>query len=104
MRKKFTIFLLILIAVISIVYLMQPTSYTAYKECVLSSCTCKCYLRGETPEEKEGKVCGLDCSLYNAYGCEYVGIKCPYNITGCAMTSAINDFFFEEQCAVLRID
>ncbi len=103
-RKKFAMIFLILIAMIAIVYVIQPTSSTAYKDCVLSSCNCKCYLRGDTPEEKQGITCGLDCSLYNAYGCEYVGINCPYNITGCAMTSMINDFFFEEQCAVLKID
>jgi len=103
-RKKFVIFFLVSIAIIAIAFIMQPTTYTAYKECVLSLCDCECYLQGETPEEKEGRICGEDCSLYNAYGCKYVGLECPYNITGCAILNMANDFFVQEQCAVLKID
>ncbi|RLI91476.1 MAG: hypothetical protein DRO90_02335 [Candidatus Altiarchaeales archaeon] len=46
-------------------------------ECSLSLCDCKCYLRGETPEEKSGKTCELDClSKYNISGCKYVSGRC----------------------------
>jgi len=104
-KKNFVImFTIILIVLAAIVFTVQPISYTGYKECVMSLCDCECYLRGETPEEKEGRLCGEDCTLYNAHGCKYVGVKCPYNITGCAILNMANDFFIQEQCAVLKID
>lgn len=38
------------------------------------------------------------------YGCKYVGIECPSGITGCAILNMANDFFIQDQCAVLKID
>jgi eight-cysteine-cluster-containing protein len=46
-------------------------------ECSLSMCDCKCYLKSETPEEKTGKLCGINClSEFNVTGCEYRNGKC----------------------------
>lgn len=46
-------------------------------ECVLSLCDCRCYPKGETPEEKTGRLCGINCLReYNVSGCEYGGGKC----------------------------
>jgi len=46
-------------------------------ECSLSLCDCKCYLKGETPEEKTGKICGINClGEFNVSGCEYRNGKC----------------------------
>ena len=46
-------------------------------ECSLSLCDCKCYLKGETPEELENKLCGVNClEEYNVGGCKYVAGKC----------------------------
>jgi eight-cysteine-cluster-containing protein len=46
-------------------------------ECSLSLCDCKCYLKGETPEEKTGELCGINClSEFNVSGCEYRNGKC----------------------------
>jgi hypothetical protein len=30
-------------------------------ECVLSLCDCKCYPKGQTPEEQEVVFCGINC-------------------------------------------
>lgn len=46
-------------------------------ECTLSSCDCKCYLKGESPEEKTGKLCGINClGEFNVSGCEYRNGRC----------------------------
>ncbi|MEA3254419.1 MAG: hypothetical protein U9Q22_01125 [Candidatus Altiarchaeota archaeon] len=42
------------------------------KECSLSLCDCKCYLKGEAPEESSKKLCGINClDEYGVTGCEY---------------------------------
>ena len=47
------------------------------KECSLSLCDCKCYLKGETPEELTGKLCGINClGEYGVTGCEFKDGKC----------------------------
>jgi len=49
----------------------EPTpTPTAITECQLSLCDCACYPAGRTPEELEGKVCGINClSMYGISGC-----------------------------------
>ncbi|MBN2014599.1 MAG: DUF333 domain-containing protein [Candidatus Altiarchaeota archaeon] len=45
--------------------------------CYLSLCDCKCYLKGEAPEEKTGRICGINClQQYNVSGCEYRNGRC----------------------------
>jgi eight-cysteine-cluster-containing protein len=45
--------------------------------CSLSLCDCKCHLEGETPEEKTGRLCGINClQQYNVSGCEYRNGRC----------------------------
>lgn len=45
--------------------------------CSLSLCDCKCYLKGETPEEKTGRLCGINCmGEYGITGCEYKDGSC----------------------------
>jgi hypothetical protein len=46
-------------------------------ECILSLCDCKCYPKGETPEEKTGKLCGINCyGIYGISGCVLKEGKC----------------------------
>lgn len=50
---------------------------TGEEDCVLSLCDCKCYPKGETREEKEGVLCGINCvGIYGVGGCEVVDGKC----------------------------
>lgn len=50
---------------------------TGEMECSLSLCDCKCYPKGETREEKEGVICGINClGIYGVYGCEAVNGEC----------------------------
>jgi len=53
------------------------TTKTPVKECSLSLCDCKCYPKGETPEEKDGRLCGINClGEKGVAGCEYQEGKC----------------------------
>ena len=46
-------------------------------ECVLSLCDCKCYPKGQTPEELTGRICGINClGEYGITGCEYKDGEC----------------------------
>jgi len=55
-------------------------------ECSLSRCDCKCYPLGQTPEEKDNVLCGINCeSIYNVSSCSILNntcieIKTPENI------------------------
>jgi len=50
---------------------------TTLLECVLSLCDCRCHLKGTTPEETTGVLCGVNClKEYNVIGCEYKGNTC----------------------------
>ena len=47
------------------------------EDCVLSLCDCRCYVVGETPEERSNKICGNDClSQTGVQGCELVNDTC----------------------------
>lgn len=47
------------------------------EDCQLSLCDCKCHLFGETPEEKTGVLCGINClGEYGVSGCECISGKC----------------------------
>lgn len=47
------------------------------KECQLSLCDCRCHEKGQTPEELEGKLCGINClGEYGITGCEYADGSC----------------------------
>lgn len=49
----------------------------ALEQCVLSLCDCKCHLKGESQEEKTGKLCGINCfGLYNISGCAFKNGEC----------------------------
>jgi len=57
----------------------QPTPI----QCRMSLCDCQCYPPGQTPEERDGRMCGINClGLYNATGCVTV------NDTSCAVVHA----------------
>ncbi len=46
-------------------------------DCSLSLCDCKCYPKGETPEEETDKICGINClTEFNVSGCEYKRGEC----------------------------
>ncbi|MBU2633667.1 MAG: hypothetical protein KJ674_00320 [Nanoarchaeota archaeon] len=46
-------------------------------ECSLSNCDCTCYPEGQTPEEKEGVLCGVNClGIYNVSSCTVVNNEC----------------------------
>lgn len=46
-------------------------------DCRLSYCDCKCYAKGETPEEKEGIFCGRNCEAeFGISGCSCVDYTC----------------------------
>lgn len=46
-------------------------------ECHMSLCDCRCYPTGQTPEEKDGRMCGINClGAYNATGCTVVNNVC----------------------------
>ncbi len=51
------------------------TMWVIKKDCVLSLCDCTCYVKGESPEDK-GRICNLNCGVYNIIGCEYKFGKC----------------------------
>jgi len=104
-KKKFTFIILItLLIIIFISLLLQPTSPTTFnKECILDSCDCQCYLKGKITQQESVTVCKTDCKqLFNIVGCEYVGIQCPYGITGCAIVDALNDLFISKQCEIVK--
>ena len=45
--------------------------------CTLSLCDCKCYPTGETREETEGVMCGINClGEHGVSGCEFVNGVC----------------------------
>ena len=45
--------------------------------CELSYCDCKCYPKGQTPEELQGIVCGKNCEdWYNVIGCACINYSC----------------------------
>ncbi len=47
------------------------------RKCSLSLCDCECYKSGETPEERSGSLCGINCTAkYGINGCEYSGGEC----------------------------
>jgi plastocyanin len=50
---------------------------TASTNCSLSLCDCKCHPEGQTPEETNDVLCGINClGLYNVSGCKAVGSAC----------------------------
>lgn len=66
MRTEETLVGIIIIAILlfSVWYFLKPL------ECELSLCDCKCYPKGQTPEELTVKLCGINCyGLYNISGC-----------------------------------
>lgn len=56
--------------------------FTEETECILSTCNCKCYPKGQAPEDKNEEaggnlLCGINClGEYNITSCEYKGGKC----------------------------
>ncbi|MBN2251705.1 MAG: hypothetical protein JW724_06500 [Candidatus Altiarchaeota archaeon] len=64
-------------AVLAISILAGCVQEPQAKECSLSLCDCKCHPKGQTPEELEGRLCGINCpGEYGVTGCEYVDGKC----------------------------
>ena len=62
-------------------------------ECQLSLCDCKCYPKGQTPEEKTGRFCGINClGVYGISGCRVENNTC----TEVKIEEGINNF---EECA-----
>ena len=46
-------------------------------KCALSLCGCKCYPEGQTPEEVNGTLCGINClGEFNVTGCKVVDNAC----------------------------
>jgi hypothetical protein len=46
-------------------------------DCQLSLCDCQCYLAGETPEEQNGDLCGINCAgEYGVQGCQCSNGEC----------------------------
>jgi plastocyanin len=46
-------------------------------KCSLSLCGCKCYPEGQTPEELNGTLCGINClGEFNVTGCKVVDNAC----------------------------
>ena len=46
-------------------------------ECHMSLCDCTCYPAGMTPEEQDGRLCGINCyGLFNISGCSLVDDAC----------------------------
>jgi len=46
-------------------------------ECQMSLCDCSCYPAGMTPEERDGRLCGINClGLFNITGCRLEGNAC----------------------------
>jgi len=103
-KKKLTlIFLGAVIVIALIAFLLQPSTSTPYKECVLDTCDCQCYVKGQITQQTSETVCRTDCKqLFNIIGCKYVGLECPYGITGCAIVDAINDIFISNQCEIVK--
>ncbi len=47
-------------------------------KCTLSLCDCKCYIKGTSPEETTGRICGINCwdIYYNIKGCIFENGEC----------------------------
>jgi len=46
-------------------------------KCSLSLCDCKCYPEGQTPEELNGTLCGINClGEFNVTGCKVIDNAC----------------------------
>jgi len=104
-KKNFVLIILISLLIIffSSIILKPTSSITFVKECVLNSCDCQCYLKGQTTQQMSETACKTDCKqLFNIVGCKYIGIQCPYGITGCAILEVLNDFFISKQCEIMK--
>lgn len=104
-KKKLALFFIVVpLVIIFIAVFLTPTSpKTFVSECVVNPCDCQCYLKGEFTEQTGGTICDRNCEeLFGITGCEYVGLKCPYDITGCAVVKAINDVFMDKQCEIVK--
>ncbi len=61
---------------------LHKTGAEALK-CALSLCGCKCYPEGQTPEELNGTLCGINClGEFNITGCKVVDNACTEVYTG----------------------
>ena len=60
-----------------IIFLLSGCIQKTTEKCSLSLCDCKCYSKGETPEEKTGRICGINClAEYGINGCELKNNQC----------------------------
>jgi len=51
--------------------------------CRLSLCDCQCYPEGQTPEELNGTLCGINClGEFNVSGCKAIGSACGELVSG----------------------
>ena len=102
-KKKLALISFSVILIALIAFLLQPSTSTPYKECVLNTCDCQCHPKWQTTQQTSETVCRIDCKeLFNIIGCKYVGLECPYGITGCAVVDAINDIFISKQCEIVK--
>jgi len=103
-KKKLTlIFVATVIVIALIAFILQPATPAPYRECVLNTCDCQCHIKGQITQQTSETVCRTDCKqLFNIIGCKYVGLECPYVITGCAIVDAINDIFISKQCEIIK--
>ena len=79
--KATKIFLKVLFIIIIVGLLILSYNYLKQKEkpleCSLSQCDCTCYPKGQTPEEKEGVLCGINClGIYNVSSCTIINNEC----------------------------
>lgn len=70
---------------LGILFVLLSIPYEKSVECSLSLCDCKCYPKGQTPEEKTGVLCGINClGEYGVKGCEYKNGQCtPVYVQTC---------------------
>jgi plastocyanin len=56
---------------------MEQEQVQESTQCQMSMCDCKCYPAGETPEELEDKLCGINClGEFEVSGCQFEGGAC----------------------------
>jgi|GEM_PF-2651629 len=67
---KSALLLLGIVFIVGCISLAPLEACIGSDECELSLCDCKCHVKGQTPEAKDGRMCGINClAEYNVSGC-----------------------------------
>jgi len=77
MKTEKIVGIVVLIILVGVLLVLLSIPSQKSKECSLSLCDCKCYEKGQTPEEKTGNLCGINClGEFGVSGCELENNEC----------------------------